>query len=71
MLGQQQQNPSGGGTGTEAGTDVLGATEEQGVTANIPNTGADVGGYLVLAGIAILLGGLAVRFGQAEEPAQA
>jgi LPXTG-motif cell wall-anchored protein len=50
-------------------SDVLGSQEEQSPAATIPRTGADVGGYLLLAGLALVLGGLAVRFGQVEEPA--
>jgi hypothetical protein len=71
VLGSQLENPANTGTGT--GADVLGSQEEQGAVggATIPRTGGEVGGYLLLAGLALLLGGLAIRFGQVEEPAQA
>jgi LPXTG-motif cell wall-anchored protein len=66
-LGSNLENPANSGTGVPS--DVLGSQEEQSPAANIPSTGADVGGYLLLAGLALVLGGLAVRFGQVEEPA--
>lgn len=43
---------------------VLGTQETQGAT--IPSTGSNTGDYLLLAGLALVLGGLVVRFGQAD-----
>lgn len=69
MLGSQLEKPAP----TEPGVapDVLGSQEEQAATATLPRTGGEVGGYLLLAGLALLLGGLAVRFGEPEGAAPA
>jgi LPXTG-motif cell wall-anchored protein len=49
---------------------VLGSQEEQVAGATLPRTGGEVGGYLLLAGVALLLGGLAIRFGEPEAAPQ-
>jgi LPXTG-motif cell wall-anchored protein len=64
VLGSQLENTSTSGVGVAS--DVLGIQQEQSPTGTLPRTGGDVDGYLLLAGLALVLGGLAVRFGQAE-----
>jgi LPXTG-motif cell wall-anchored protein len=62
VLGSQLERPT---EPLQPAPSVLGATETT-PDAVIPNTGSNTGDYLLLAGVALVLGGLAVRFGQAD-----
>ncbi|HYH48180.1 MAG TPA: hypothetical protein VEG38_01400 [Acidimicrobiia bacterium] len=62
VLGSQLERPS---QPLQPAPSVEGATETA-PDAAIANTGSNTGDYLLLAGLALVLGGLAVRFGQAD-----